>query len=74
MIKADVANLLSNWKFAQALQAADIEHVTEAEIHIIGSLSRMFGDVNVLDGEMGILVATVVDYLLLDREYAVHQR
>lgn len=69
-IKADVASLLENWKFEQALSALDTEDATEVEIHIIGSLSRVFGDVVEFNGEMGIIVATAVEYLLMDKSDA----
>lgn len=73
----DVAGRLENWKFSQALAALNADDATETEIHIIGSLSRMFGNVGWFDGEMSVIVATVVEYLLTDSpkeaDAAVHQ-
>lgn len=57
----DLISRLNNWKFAQALQYTNAE---TKNVEVITALAMLFGNSGWFQGQIGILLDYVVEYLI----------
>lgn len=63
-VSAEIMNRLYNFKFVQAVRLAEQDpQVTQRELIVIQSMSRMLGDPGWFEGDMAVIIDCAIHYL-----------